>query len=105
MNLDFAANWTQILSFIVPPLIAFVMWVAKKWVQDAVREMGHKVDEATRPIQPYANGGKSLPDLVNLTQQVLDGQGLLHEKVNTVITDLAHLRGRFDQHIEEGSHD
>lgn len=101
MTLDFAANWTQVLSFIVPPLIAFVMWVAKKWVQDAVKEMGDRVEKATYPIQPNANGGKSLPDLVNLTQQVLDGQGLLHEKLNTVITDVAHLTGRFDQHIEE----
>lgn len=87
--------------FSSPILAGFFGWVIKKWVEQVVDGMNDRMEKATYPIQANANGGNSLPDLIKLTKEVLEGQGLLHEKVNKVITDVAHLTGRFDNHIEE----
>lgn len=94
MELDVAANWTQIMSFAVPLALGFGGWVAKRWVEQIVREMNTKVEERTSPIQAGANGGWSLPDAIRILQK-LDGN------VTQVQQDLAHLKGRFDNHIEE----
>lgn len=93
-GLEFAANWTQVLSFIVPLVLGFVGWVAKRWVEQIIREMNAKLDERTKPIQATANGGWSLPDAIRILNK-------LDASMTQMQQDLAHLKGRFDNHIEE----
>ena len=97
-----------IISIVVPLFLAWAGWSAKKWAEGVASEMNAKLEERTKPIQPTANGGKSLPDAIVLLTSVdgkVDGVhdrvDALHEKVNGVARDFEHLRGRFEQHIED----
>ena len=94
MGLDIAANWTQILSFVLPIVLGFIGWAAKRWIEQVVLQMSDKMEEQTKPIQAGANGGWSLPDAIRLLQK-------LDKNVDCIQKDLAHLKGRFDNHIEE----
>ena len=47
-----------------------------KW--GIVKPIKNYIDQMTRPIQPYANGGKSLPDLI---EKVNDLKDLLAEHI------------------------
>ena len=96
-----------VVNILLPALFGWAAWSAKKWVQAIVDEMNAKLEERTKPIQPTANGGKSLPDAIvlltnvdNKVDGVHDRVDALHEKVNNVARDFEHLRGRFDQHME-----
>lgn len=93
-SLSFAANWTQILSFVFPILLGFLGWAAKKWIEQVVREMTSQFEERTKSIQEGANGGWSLPDAIRLLHK-------LDNNMTQVQQDLAHLKGRFDNHVEE----
>lgn len=52
-----------------------------------------EIGKATRPIQPEANGGKSLPDVAANTELIVQRQ-------TDVIRDLRELRERVDAHID-----
>ena len=94
MSLNFAANWAQILSFTFPLFLGFFGWVSKKWIEQTVKEMSEHFEERTKPIQQSANGGWSLPDAIRILNK-------LDKNMEEVQLDLAHLKGRFDNHIEE----
>jgi hypothetical protein len=49
------------------------------------RRLAEQIREATKPIQPDANGGWALADSIRLTHEVLD--------------DVRYLRKRLDEHI------
>ena len=62
--------------------IGAVVYVIVKYV--VVRPIQNYIDKATYQIQPFANGGKSLPDLVKLVtliNQRLDG---LETRIHTI---------------------
>jgi len=52
-----------------------------------------EIVKATRPIQPDANGGKSLPDVAANTL-------LIVERQTDIIRDLREMRQRLDDHID-----
>lgn len=60
-----------------------------------------EIAKQTRPIQKDANGGWSLPDGIKVMHSVESKIDTLHSRVTAVATDVAHLKGRFDQHVEE----
>ena len=93
-GLEFAANWAQVLSLVLPFAVGFFGWVGKRWVESIVKEMSDKMDERTKPIQQGANGGWSLPDAIRILTK-------MEKKIDAMERDLAHLKGRFDNHIEE----
>lgn len=106
--LSWAANWSQIFSITAPFVGAWIIWSARKWVENITADMIERLEERTNPIQPGANGGKSLPDAITLLDRVdtkidsvHDRIDELHEKVNGVARDFEHLRGRFDQHMDD----
>lgn len=108
MSSSWADNWSQIFSIVAPIVLVWIGWSAKKWVESIVADMTSNMNERTRPIQPTANGGKSLPDAITLISavdtkmdSVHDRIDDLHEKVNGVARDFEHLRGRFDQHLDD----
>lgn len=93
----------QVLQFIyamIPFIVTFLLWAAKRWVQSVIDEMENKIDQRTYPIQANANGGFSLPDVARAVERVDSRISELHEKVNDVARDFEHLRGRFDQYLE-----
>lgn len=101
-------DWAQVIAISAPFAIAWIMWTAKRWVEEVVANMDRKIEERTSPIQPTANGGKSLPDAITLISKVEhkidrvhERIDTLHEKVNDVARDFEHLRGRFEQHIDD----
>lgn len=51
-----------------------------------------EITKATKPIQPDANGGKSLPDAIQRIDVVVERQ-------TDVIRDLRALRERLDDHV------
>jgi predicted amidohydrolase YtcJ len=59
----------QIIASLIAVLSAFGVvlgWATKHWLIDAIKE---HVDHRTYPIQPNANGGKSLPDVIKSIEQ------------------------------------
>lgn len=69
-----------------------VRWNAKRVAADRAHERQRmerrlldEIEARTKPIQPYANGGKSLPDL--------------HTKVDVLIERQADIAKRLDNHI------
>lgn len=96
--MQLADNWLQILSFVIPTAALFITWIAKNWIKQIIEEMGQKVETMTAPIQKEANGGWSLPDAIRLLTKI-------DSKMDMLNKDIAHLTGRFDNHLEEGSHE
>mgnify|MGYP000107765752 CR=1 FL=1 len=92
---EFVVDVAQIVSLIFPMVIALAGWAAKRWVEQVVKEMRSDVEKRTQPIQATANGGFSLPDAIRILNK-------LDKNVDELKTDVAHLRGRFDQHMNEG---
>lgn len=98
----------DIVKILIPFILVGIGWSIKRWVESIVSDVNVRVEERTKPIQPGANGGKSLPDAISLLDRVdskvdsvHDRVDELHEKVNSVARDFEHLRGRFDQHIDD----
>lgn len=105
--LTWANQWSALLDIAIALLGGWIVWSIKKWIEDIVEKMNKNLETRTAPIQPNANGGKSLPDAITILtsvdtkiDRVHDRVDELHEKVNGVARDFEHLRGRFDQHIE-----
>ena len=65
---------------------AIVGGIAALWRWIVEPRIGKQIAEATKPIQPEANGGKSLPDL--------------HSKVDVLIARQRDIAERLDSHIE-----
>lgn len=63
---------------------------AREHLTATIREI---VTDATRPIQPFANGGKSLPDVIDRVDVVIERQ-------TDVIRDVRAIRERLDDHID-----
>lgn len=95
--------WNDVTSNVVAALLisagmgvlGWIGWSGKKWLEAFITER-------TNPIQATANGGWSLPDAIKLMMTVDKKLDDVHTRITNVATDVAHLRGRFDQHIEEG---
>lgn len=68
-----------VVGAVVASLAALWRWIIEPHI-------GKQIAEATRPIQPEANGGKSLPDL--------------HSKVDVLIARQQDIAERLDSHIE-----
>lgn len=97
----------EILMWAAPFALGFAGWVVKKWIQDIVSQMSKMtttIDERTRPIQKDANGGFSLPDAIRKLEKIDNKTDNINERITELATDVAHLKGRFDQHMKEGSH-
>lgn len=67
--------------------------IALLWKVLAAPQISRQISEATKPIQPGANGGKSLPDVAANTQ-------LIVERQTDIIQDLREMRSRLDQHLD-----
>jgi hypothetical protein len=57
------ATFTVALLTIIGALLTTATWVNKRWNRALEERIRHALDVRTRPIQPDANGGKSLSDL------------------------------------------
>lgn len=96
----------QILTvalFVTPLVLAWVGWSAKKWVETVFADMNAKIEQRTYPIQPNANGGKSLPDANDKLDVIEDKIDTLHGRITDLARDVSHLTGRFDEHIRSGA--
>lgn len=58
-----ALNGANQLLVIVGTLLAGATWLNKRWNRALERRITDAIAKATKPIQPDANGGKSLADL------------------------------------------
>jgi hypothetical protein len=57
------ATFAVALLTIIGALLTTATWVNKRWNHALEERIRHALDVRTRPIQPDANGGKSLSDL------------------------------------------
>lgn len=85
MELDALANVAQIASFVIP----MVVFVALLWIRSEIS----KVQKEQQP-----NGGASLRDAVNRIEATQKTEAL---KLDSVIKDLATLRGSYDEHTKD----
>lgn len=97
-----AANVTQILSWVFGgSVIGLLVKMTQLWIRSIVQHVVEEIRTSTRQIQPgYRNGGESLADIAHRVQRLDHRTDELHEKVNYVARDFEHLRGRFDQYLE-----
>lgn len=65
MSVIYAGQIAGALIAIATLLGMFIKWVI-------VKPIKLYIDQATYPIQPTSNGGKSLPDLINQVREVRD---------------------------------
>lgn len=63
MTLITAGQYAGALIAIATLIGLFIKWAV-------VKPIKLYIDQATYPIQPYSNGGKSLPDLINTVNEV-----------------------------------
>lgn len=105
--LTWANEWSPLLDLVIFLFGGWIVWSIKKWVEGIVAKVNETMEHRTAPIQPGANGGKSLPDAIALLKEVDRKTSALHqridtlhEKTNDIARDFEHLRGRFDQHLE-----
>jgi len=92
----------NLAPYLLTAAVALLGWMARKWVQDlfagrdaAVDEKLHNLDKGLAEIRTSLekpNGGSSVRDALNRIESAQI----------TMLGELAHLKGRFDNHIEEG---
>ena len=80
----------EILSSI--SLTVGILTVLGKWL--IVIPLKNFIVEQTHPIQPNANGGKSLPDIAKTTIEIKTSLDLISHQVDKIET-------RLDTHIEQ----
>ena len=102
MSLDFAANWTQVLSFIIPVVGGFVVWAIKHWIFDLFRDKDQQVDGRLSNLELAVVAIKTSLDKPNGGSSVRDSLNRIEQGNLRLMEDLAHLKGRFDQHMEDG---
>jgi hypothetical protein len=69
-----------------------ILTVLGRWL--VVIPLKRLIEEHTRPIQPNANGGRSLPDVAKTTAEIKVAiQGLANQ--------IDRVEGRLDTHIEQ----
>lgn len=59
-----------------------------------VTPLKNLIREQTRPIQPNANGGRSLPDVARATSEI-------KATLDSLINQIDRVEGRLDAHIEQ----
>jgi hypothetical protein len=69
-----------------------ILTVLGKWL--IVSPLKNLIREQTYPIQPNANGGKSLPDIARATIEIKSSLEALTHQIDRV-------EGRLDTHIEQ----
>jgi hypothetical protein len=69
-----------------------ILTVLGKWL--IVLPLKNLIREQTYPIQPNANGGKSLPDIARVTIEIKTSLDALAHQIDRV-------EGRLDTHIEQ----
>lgn len=98
MDVNEAASWAQVISVAAPPVVAVgILWHRMNSTLD---NMQRHIEKQMRPIQKDANGGWSLPDAIRDIRDVKNDVNLVHGRVTDLSVDVAHLKGRFDQYLE-----
>lgn len=103
----------QIATFVIMVTGPFILWVARKWVQQEIAKVVHRdvftpakeeilaaIEAATYPIQPGANGGKSLPDVAKLTQEIKEIAKELREEQVRIGERTANIDGALKTHLD-----
>ena len=85
--------WLTLVGAVFVIVGGVVGGVAAIWKWVAHPRIATQIAEATRPIQPGANGGVSLPDVARSAD-------LLVERQTDVIRDVRAIRERLDDHID-----
>lgn len=86
--LEIVVQVLTVLSLTLGMLVIVGRWI--------VRSLEHRVKELTKPIQPDANGGSSLPDVARELKALAaanDRQHIrLHERVDVISDDVRDLQ-------------
>lgn len=73
----------MVLAGIVGALYAGMRWVSMR-LDSRVEDIAKRLDERTMPIQPTANGGKSLPDAANEARKARELAEQAHDRIERV---------------------
>lgn len=97
-GLDIFVSWggAVLVAFgIIGGLAGFAAWLMKR-IDARITLVAHRLDERTQPIQPDANGGLSLPDVVKMLDLVTFNQrGLAGE-----VRDLSVKNDAYYEHLQ-----
>jgi len=77
MSILLIAQYAAALTTIAGAVGLFVKWVV-------VKPIKAYIDTATYPLNPNANGGKSLPDLINTVNRIEARVGDLDYRLNSI---------------------
>ena len=91
-----------LIQWASPFVVGFIGWAIKHWLFDLLKERHTATDVRLTDVETSLtaiatslekpNGGSSVRDALN---RIETGQTQL-------LKDIAHLKGRFDNHLEEG---
>jgi hypothetical protein len=80
----------QILSIVTMSI--GILTALGRWL--VVIPLKRLIEEHTRPIQPNANGGRSLPDVAKTTAEI-------KVAIQSLANQIDRVEGRLDTHIEQ----
>lgn len=94
-------EWQSFLQWASPFVGAFVLWAVKHWIFDVLQDRDSKVDLRLESLEQSVVAIKTSLDKPNGGSSVRDSLNRIEQSQTDLLKAIAHLKGRFDNHIEE----
>lgn len=94
-------EWQSFAQWAAPFVATFIGWAIKHWVYDIFKERNTQVDARLSGLEQSVGAIRTSLDKPNGGSSVRDALNRIEVGQAKMISDLAHLKGRFDNHIEE----
>lgn len=94
-------EWQSFLQWASPFFVGFIAWAIKRWLFDVFKERDSKVDARLTGLEQSVTAIKTSLDKPNGGSSVRDSLNRIEQAQGELLSAIAHLKGRFDNHIEE----
>lgn len=91
-----------LLQWAVPFVAAFIVWAIKHWLFDVFKERDTKVDARLTGLEQSVTAIQTSLEKPNGGSSVRDSLNRIETSQKELLSAIAHLKGRFDNHVEEG---
>lgn len=89
------------LQWVSPFILGFIVWAIKHWLFDVFKDRDSKVDARLTGLEQSVAAIKTSLDKPNGGSSVRDSLNRIEHAQGELLSAIAHLKGRFDNHIEE----
>lgn len=89
-------------QWVTPFLVGFIVWAIKHWVYDIFKDRDTQVDTRLTGLEQSVVAIQTSLEKPNGGSSVRDALNRIESSQKDLLEAIAHLKGRFDNHIEEG---